>query len=93
MTSGVQDNPALSRFELKVGDEIAVANYSRSPGRIILSHTEVPTALSGRGIGSELARGVLELVRSEKLRVVVTCPFMAAFIANHPEFSDLGRSA
>jgi hypothetical protein len=89
ISAAVRDNRELSRFELKAGDEVAVAYYSRSPGRIILTHTEVPAALSGRGIGSELARGALEIARSEKVRVVATCPFIATYIANHPEFSDL----
>ncbi|MGA7328889.1 MAG: N-acetyltransferase, partial [Rhodomicrobium sp.] len=39
-----------------------MAYYSRSPGIITFTHTEVPTALSGQGIGSRLARGALELV-------------------------------
>jgi len=89
MTSAVRDNRALNRLELKVDGEIAVAYYSRSPGRIVFTHTEVPPALYGRGIGSELAREALEIARSERLRVVATCPFMAAFIVKHPEFSDL----
>jgi len=89
MTSVVRDNPALNRFELEAGNDVAVAYYSRSPGRIIFTHTEVPPALYGRGIGAELAREALEIARSERLRVVATCPFMAAFIAKHAEFSDL----
>ena len=65
MTSAVRDNPSHSRFEMEVGGELAVAYYSRSPGLITFTHTEVPQALSGHGIGSELARGALEIVRSE----------------------------
>src|ERR1700730_16067071 len=89
MTSDVRDNPALNRFELKLGDEVAAAYYSRSPGLITLTHTEVPQALSGQGIGSRLARGALEIVRSEGIKVVAKCPFISAFIAKHPEFNGL----
>ena len=89
MTSAVRDNPSHSRFEMEVGGELAVAYYSRSPGLITFTHTEVPQALSGHGIGSELARGALEIVRSEGIKVVAKCPFISAFIAKHPEFSDL----
>ncbi len=90
ITSAVRNNPALSRFEIKADGEVAAVYYSRSAERIVLTHTEVPDALSGRGIGSDLARGALEFARSEKLRVVATCPFIATFIANNAaEFSDL----
>jgi len=89
MVRAVRDNPSDNRFELEVNDELAVAYYSRSPGIITFTHTEVPPALSGQGIGSRLARGALELVRIEGLKVVAKCPFISAFIAKHPEFNNL----
>ena len=83
MASAVRDNPALNRYELKVGDEVATAYYSRSrsQGLITFTRTVVPAALFGRGIGSELAWAAVELARSERLDVVAKCPFIAAFIA------------
>jgi predicted GNAT family acetyltransferase len=85
----VTDNPAEHRFELKAGDHVAVAYYTLAPGVITFTHTEVPTALSGKGIGSKLARGALEQVRARGLKVVPKCPFIAAFIAKNAEFADL----
>ncbi|HWV53350.1 GNAT family N-acetyltransferase [Pseudorhodoplanes sp.] len=89
MSSTVTDNPAEHRFELKAGDHVAVAYYTLRPGIITFTHTEVPTALSGQGIGSKLARGALENVRARGLKVVPKCPFIAAFMAKNAEFSDL----
>ena len=89
MVSAVCDNPSHNRFELEVNGEIAVAYYSRSLEIITFTHTEVPPALSGQGIGSKLARGALELTRAEGLKVVAKCPFISAFIAKHPEFNNL----
>jgi uncharacterized protein len=87
----VRDNPSRHRFELDVEGSIAVANYQMSPGVITFTHTEVPRELSGRGVGSALIRGALELVRQRGLKVVAQCPFVRDFIAKHPEFSDLLR--
>lgn len=89
MTSAVTDNLAAHRFELKAGDHVAVASYSLAPGVITFTHTEVPPALSGQGVGSRLARGALEQVRARGLKVVPKCPFIAAFIAKNAEFADL----
>lgn len=89
MSAIVTDNPAEHRFELKAGDDVAVVAYRLAPGVITFTHAEVPPALSGRGIGSRLARGALEQARSRGLKVVPQCPFISAFIAKNAEFSDL----
>jgi predicted GNAT family acetyltransferase len=87
--NGVVDNPAMTRFELKLGDELAAVYYRAEGSRLVLVHTEVPFEYSGQGIGSKLAQAVLEDVRRRGLKVVVKCPFFSAYIAKHPEYSDL----
>jgi uncharacterized protein len=91
MSNAVRDNTALHRFELDADGHTAVAYYQLSPGVVTFMHTEVPTELSGRGIGSQLARGALDAVRALGLKVVAKCPFIAAFIGKHPEYNDLLR--
>ena len=86
---GVIDNPARSRFELDVGDGVAVAYYKIEGDRIALLHTEVPQELSGRGIGSRLAKGVFETLRTRGLGVVAKCPFMASYAARHPDYTRM----
>jgi hypothetical protein len=85
----VRDNPALSRFELDLDGQMAVAYYQLAPGVITFRHTEVPQELSGHGVGSKLVRGALEAARARGLKVVAKCPFVAAYMAKHPEFNDL----
>jgi hypothetical protein len=89
VVGAVRDNPARQRFELDSGGHAAVANYRLSPGVITFTHTEVPPALRGQGIGSRLVRGALDAVRSTGLRVVVQCSFVADVIRRHPEYADL----
>jgi uncharacterized protein len=89
MTSAVRDNAALHRFELEVDGHTAVSYYRPSPGVITFTHTEVPPELGGRGIGSTLLKGALELVRAQGLKVVSQCPFVTAYLGKHPEFNDL----
>ena len=89
MPDDIRDNPALGRFELDAEGHTAVSYYKLAPGVITFTHTEVPPALEGRGIGSRLARGVLEAARARGLKVVAKCPFVSAYIAKHPEFGDL----
>src|ERR1700677_2619554 len=63
--SAVRDNKALSRFELDIGGATAFANYRLTPSAVIITHTETPRALRGRGIASELVQGALELIRAD----------------------------
>ncbi len=87
--SDVRDNKAESRFELEVDGHTAFAYYQLSPGTITFTHTEVPPALGGQGVGSRLAKGALEMARAQKLKVVAQCPFVAAYMGKHPEYQDL----
>ena len=89
MNDTVTDNVAASRFELAIGGEIAVAYCRYDDGRIVLTHTQVPQALSGQGIGTRLARGVFETLRQRQARIIAKCPFMAAFAVKHPEYSAM----
>jgi uncharacterized protein len=87
--AAVRDNADRHRFELDADGHVAFSNYARAGNVIIIQHTEVPKELSGRGIGSALARGVLEFARGQGLKVVPHCPFVKSYIDRHPEFADL----
>ena len=91
MSNNVRDNTQRHRFELDADGHVAFSNYRREGGTLTILHTEVPAALGGKGIGSALARGLLDIARAEKLKVVPLCPFVAGYIAKHPEYADLLR--
>lgn len=87
----VVHNTAVGRFEVVVGGETAVLDYSVSNDRIRFVHTGVPPALEGQGIGSRLARAGLEYAQREGLTVVPQCPFIRSYIDRHPEYRGLLR--
>jgi predicted GNAT family acetyltransferase len=87
----VRDNAALWRFELDVEGAVAFANYRRAPGTVIITHTETPRALRGRGIASELVKGALESIRADGSKVVAGCGFVVDYLRKHPEFENLAR--
>jgi predicted GNAT family acetyltransferase len=55
----------------------------------VFLHTEVDPSVKGLGIGSRLAAGELDDVRSRGLKVVAKCPFIAAWLRRHPDYADL----
>jgi predicted GNAT family acetyltransferase len=89
MIGEVRNNEAAHQYELEVDGQLALAAYRPGHGRITFTHTEVPDALEGRGIGSKLVEAALEDVRAQGLKVVPACQFVKHYIDKHPEVQDL----
>jgi predicted GNAT family acetyltransferase len=85
----MKNNEAEQRYEVAVPGGLAFTAYRLEPGRIVFTHTEVPKAAEGHGVGQELVRFALDDARARGLAVVPLCPFVAAFIERHPEYRDL----
>jgi hypothetical protein len=87
----VRENSAQRRFEMALDDGAVAAIYYRidDEGRLVLIHTEVPSEYSGRGIATRLATSSLNLIRQSGRKAVFQCPFLANFLAKHPEYGDL----
>jgi len=88
MTS-IRDNKERQRFELDVEGKIAFANYRMMSDVVIITHTETPPALRGRGIGSDLVKGALEQIQAEGHKVRAGCSFVADYLDQHPEYADM----
>jgi predicted GNAT family acetyltransferase len=84
--AAVRDNKPQNRFELDVDGAVAFANYRSA---VIITHTETPRALRGRGIASKLVRGALELIRADGRKVIAGCGFVVDYLRRNPEFADL----
>jgi predicted GNAT family acetyltransferase len=89
MDNAVSSHPAQHRYELAIDGHIAATYYEIADGVITFVHTEVPPELGGKGIGSRLIQGALDLVRADGLKVIAQCPFVKAWIDKHPDYADL----
>ncbi|MCW2819761.1 MAG: hypothetical protein JWR42_2548 [Marmoricola sp.] len=91
----VEDNPSEQRWEARLDGELAgfvVYRLDETDDEPVvdLVHTEVDNRFEGHGIGSALARAALDGARREgSRRVVASCPFIAAWIERHPDYTDL----
>lgn len=86
----VEDNPAQRRFEILVDDSLAgFTAYEQRPAAIVLTRSEIDPRFADLGVGSALARGALDQVRERGERVIVECPFIAAYIERHPEYAAM----
>jgi predicted GNAT family acetyltransferase len=87
--SDIVNNTAQKRYELTVDGHLAATYYEIADGVITFVHTEVPSELGGKGIGSRLIKGALDQVRADGLKVIAQCPFVKAFIGKNPAYRDL----
>ena len=87
--AAVRDNKVQRRFELDVEGQVAFANYRETSQAVIITHTETPRSLRGRGIASELVKGALGLIRANGQKVIAGCGFVVDYLDKHGEYRDL----
>lgn len=88
-TPKIHDDAAHSRFVMTVPGGEAFAVYRRVDDYLVISHTEIPRASRGRGLGSELALALFAHARAEGERIVPACSFLADWARQHPEYGDV----
>ena len=78
-------NQPQKRFEIQIDSHLAELNYYLQGDTIIFTHTGVPSALEGRGIGSLLVKAGLQYAADNQLKVRSLCWFVDKYIQRHPE--------
>lgn len=91
MATEVVQDASMNRFELVIdGESVGEIDYQVRENSIVLTHTEIDPSHREGGLGAQLVRGALNLIRAETdYRVVPSCPFAGPWIAKHPEYQDL----
>lgn len=87
----VTDVPEQERFEARdeTGALAGVVTYQLTGSIIAYTHTEVDAALEGQGVGSTLARAVMDDARAKGRTVVPICPFLSGWLGKHPEYDSI----
>ena len=84
------DNVEKHRYEFHIEGLVPRIEHIKSKnGEIYLTHTEVPLAIEGRDIGSQLVKKVLRDIEKQNLRLIPLCPFVAGYIQKNSEWKKL----
>lgn len=85
----IRHDPSAGRFEALVEGHRCVLDYTLDGRVASMNHVGVPEAVGGRGIAGKLTRHALDWARENRYRVAPRCPYVAAWIERHPEYSGL----
>lgn len=85
----IRNNEADGQFEVEVDGQLALLEYVLSETTIIYPHTLVPPEIEGHGIAGKLSEHAMEYARERRLTVVPLCPYVRAYLRDHPEYDDL----
>ncbi len=81
---------ARNRYEFHLNGGIAYVEYEPAgEGIYRLTHTIVPPAFEGQGIGRELVESTLEALREQGVRIIPECSFIVRYVQRHPEWESL----
>lgn len=81
----VTHNPAANRFQAVVDDQLAQLQYELSGDRLVITHTLVPRALGGRGLGTALVAAAVAHAAAEGLTIGSQCWFADEWLDRHPD--------
>jgi len=83
---GVIHNKSRKRFEIQIDSHLAMLDYVMQGNIITFTHTGVPPALEGRGIGSLLVKTGLQYAKDNGMKIRSLCWFVDKYIRRHPEY-------
>ncbi|KZX20613.1 GNAT family N-acetyltransferase [Rathayibacter tanaceti] len=91
MVSEVRHDADGSRYTLWVdGENVGIADYAVRAGDIVFLHTEIAPEHRDAGLGATLVEAALDDAHERfGSRIVPACPFVADFIAGHPDYQEL----
>jgi predicted GNAT family acetyltransferase len=72
------------------GNQVAELVYSiPSSDKIIIEHTEVDDALSGKGVGKQLVEASAEYARANNIKIIPLCSFAKSVFERETEWQDV----
>lgn len=83
------DNAFLRQFEIKVGDELAIIEYSLQERKIFLTKLIVPDSIDKEGFVEDFLKVVLENIKDRNISVVPTSPPIAKFIRKNRRYKAM----
>ncbi|WP_413512650.1 GNAT family N-acetyltransferase [Myroides odoratus] len=84
----IKDNELLRQFELETDQGLLSVEYSLQERKIFLTKLKgFEEGVQAQSI--EFLKGILDIVREKRLRVVPTHPKIVSFFRKHPSYKEM----
>ena len=83
--STIINNESNHRFELPVEGDVAYIQYSIRGDLLSLYFIFVPVSSRGKGLSGILIQYALDYAKEHQMKIKIHCPFIAGYLAKHPE--------
>lgn len=74
------DNASANRFEYRVGEHVAYADYRRTDKALYIDYVEAPPALRGTGAAGELMQHIVKVALAENREIIPICGYAATWL-------------
>jgi len=88
-TADFVHDKAKQQFRLGVGQHIALVDYVMQGDKLMLTHSEVPVALRGQGIGKVLVDKTFEYLRDHQLQAHAVCSYIRVVAQRDPQWRGI----
>jgi predicted GNAT family acetyltransferase len=83
-------NQERHRFEMNVESDVAIIEFMLNNENILfLTHTEVPKALEGKGVGFAIVDKVFHYIKDHNYTLAPICPFVAKYLLRHQDWKSI----
>ena len=87
----IRNNPAENRFEVLLDGRLSKLEYIRDNDTLVITHVGVHPDLRGQGLAGKLTQTGLEYAKTNSLRVIPMCSYVAAYIRRNPQYTELTK--
>jgi predicted GNAT family acetyltransferase len=82
-------NVAEKRYEMPFGHLMVYANVRKDMNRLYIDYVFAPPELRGTGAAGRFMMQLMDVVRTENLKVVPICGYASSWLRQHSDYHDL----
>ena len=91
--SDVKHDETGHEFYIETPEGKALLHYERENDTLNFHHTFVPPELRGKGMAEKIVAQGFEYAKTNRLKVIPSCPYVARLVMKNPDWKKLTVSS